>query len=80
MKVISKNGIEICNINIFEIVYLNCLLPEIVRDDPAVNKIHLRRLEEYQIGEAAKCREKARAIEKEMRDVDERAQKHWSTK
>lgn len=56
---------------------MNCILPEILRDDPGANQVHLRRLEEYQIGERTKRHEEAKAIEKEMREIDERAQKNW---
>lgn len=65
---------------VFRIIYLNCILPAILRDDPEVNQVHLRRLEEYEIGETTKCREEVRAIEKEMREIDERARKNWSKK
>lgn len=70
---------KICNITLIRIIiiYSNCLLPEILRDDVTVNQVHLRQLEEYQIGQTAKRREEIRAIEKEMCDYDERAQKSW---
>lgn len=53
---------------------------EILRDNPAANQDHLRRLEEYQADKTAKCREEARAIEKKMKEIDECAEKKWSKK
>lgn len=60
--------------------YLNYILLEIVHDYPAANSVYLRHLEEYQIDEAAKRCEEVKAIKKEMRSIDERAKKIWSTK
>lgn len=76
----GKHGIKICCMKVFRIIYLNCILPAILRDDPDINQVHLRRLEEYQIGETTKRREEVRAIENEMREIDERAEKIWSKK
>lgn len=59
-----------------ELFICYCILPEIVRKDPAVNQVHLRRLEEYQIDETAKRRQDVRAIEEKMREIDERSRKN----
>lgn len=75
----GKHGTKI-SMNIFIIFYLNCILAEIVRDDPTANQIHLRRLEEHQICERTKRLVEARVIEKEMHEFDERAQKDWQKK
>lgn len=63
-----------------EIICLNCILLEMVRDHPAANQVHLRQLEEYQIGETTKRRKEVRVIKETMREISERAQENWSKK